>query len=199
MTQLRKWISDAELFLTQWKAEDIGDMSIWPDDLVFGDTEAPLHIIVACSPYCNPCAETHHRLDSLLDRFAGKIKIHLRFICWPGDLQNKYTEAVTGILKVASIIKSKQAEQNMISDWFEFMNYEKWSEKWKPSSIGMQQIGRYDVKERLAQHYEWINNNRIAHTPTLFLNGRKIPGRYNIYDLELLIPQLSEIFLARNR
>ena len=37
--------------------------------------------------------------------------------------------------------------------------------------------------------------NDVAFTPTFFINGRKLPGRYNLKDIEILLPQLAEILI----
>lgn len=49
-----------------------------------------------------------------------------------------------------------------------------------------------DVTNMLLQHEWWNNETGITHTPTLFINGKKIPGRYTLNDIEKMIPQLTE-------
>ena len=31
----------------------------------------------------------------------------------------------------------------------------------------------------------------------IFLNGRKLPARYNLKDIEILLPQLASVFAAQ--
>ncbi|MBS1946972.1 MAG: thioredoxin domain-containing protein [Bacteroidetes bacterium] len=65
-----------------------------------------------------------------------------------------------------------------------------WGEKWLPDNT-------IDVKERMMQHSQWIKESNIAFTPTVFINGRKLPGRYSLNDLEILMPQLAEIMTEK--
>jgi protein-disulfide isomerase len=41
-------------------------------------------------------------------------------------------------------------------------------------------------------HFQWINDSQIKYTPTLFINGFKLPSRYQIDDLDKLIPLILE-------
>ena len=81
LSQLKKWKTDAGLFITQWKNEPACDTTIWQNDLVLGDPAAPLLITIACNPYCGPCAKAHMQLDDLLHRFADKVKVQIRLLC----------------------------------------------------------------------------------------------------------------------
>jgi glutaredoxin len=44
-----------------------------------------------------------------------------------------------------------------------------------------------------AKHERWNKETGITHTPTFFINGKKLPGRYDIKDIEKMIPQLEEL------
>ncbi len=55
-TELKKWKTDAGLFMSQWQQEQEIDNSIWPNDLLLGNADATIRITVACNTYCGPCA-----------------------------------------------------------------------------------------------------------------------------------------------
>lgn len=76
--------------------------------------------------------------------------------------------------------------QNMLSDWFEWMDYEKWVDKWQPDN-------NTDVIGRLKEHSIWVENSAVQFTPTFFINGHKLPGKYGLDDISGLLPQLVEI------
>jgi hypothetical protein len=40
-------------------------------------------------------------------------------------------EATKAILQKTQIVETNKELQNMLTDWFELMNYEKWNTKWK--------------------------------------------------------------------
>lgn len=188
LAELKKWKTDAGLFITQWQQEQKVDTAIWENDLVIGNPYAPILITVACNPYCEPCAKAHVQLDELLQGFTGKLKVQVRFVCNVNDESDKKTIAVKAILQKAVTINDNTELQNMLSDWFDWMNYEKWVDKWQPDNV-------IDVNESLQAHVSWVENSRIQFTPTFFVNGRKLPGRYELNDIKDLLPHLSGILM----
>ena len=40
-------------------------------------------------------------------------------------------------------------------------------------------------------HSTWIEESGITATPTFFVNGRKLPTRYNLQAVEKLIPNMA--------
>lgn len=185
LAELKKWKLDGGLFITQWENEHKVDTEVWDKDLVIGNPDAPLKIMVACNPYCNPCAKAHKHLDKILETYKGKLSVQLRFLCIPAMEHDKKTIAVKTILQKAAELKDTSELQKMITDWFEIMDYEEWLKIWKP-------VQYIYVQEQLEKHDRWIKNAEIAVTPTFFINGKKLPGRYDLPELELLIPQLTE-------
>ncbi|XZF14122.1 thioredoxin domain-containing protein [Chitinophagaceae bacterium MMS25-I14] len=184
LTALKKWKTDASLFLTQLDAEPPADISIWENDLLLGDAHAPVRITVACNPYCSPCARSHETLDSLLEKFAGKISVQVRLLCHTHNEKDTRTVAVRAILQKAAELNDNSMLHEMLTDWFHWMNLDKWQQKWQPDN-------KTDVMHVLQQHENWMNETGITHTPTFFINGKRMPGRYQLNDLEKLIPQLA--------
>ena len=187
LAELKKWKLDGNLFISQWQQEQEVDTTIWQNDLLLGHLDAPLQITVACNPYCGPCAKAHKQLDELLVRFDGKLKVQVRFLCRAEDESDKLTIAVKAILQKAVEIKNNTELQQMLTDWFKWMDEDKWRNKWHHSSPFGEWLG-----VRLLQHSKWIKESHIAFTPTFFINGKKLPSRYALSDLEILIPQLIE-------
>ena len=185
LTQLKKWKEDSGLFMAQLEKEQIIDTTIWENDFVIGNQDAPLMITVACSPYCMPCAITHERLDELLHKYSNTLKVQVRLLCDPANEKDTKTIAVKAILKKAAETNKNNDRHQMFTDWFAWMNYEKWNRKWYSKK-------NINTDEVLQKHADWMNNSNITHTPTIFLNGRKLPGRYGLKELEKLIPQLAE-------
>jgi protein-disulfide isomerase/uncharacterized membrane protein len=186
LAELKKWKTDAGLFITQWQQEQQVDTTIWQNDLVIGNPNAPILITVACNPYCGPCAKAHQQLDDLLHRFAGKLKIQIRLLCDAEKETDKRTIAVKAILQKAERVNSNAELQQMLTDWFEWMDFDKWNAKWKTESNA-------EENGKLEHHNKWIEESEIQFTPTFFINGRKLPGRYGLKDIEILWPQLIEI------
>ena len=186
VAEFKKWKSDAGLFISQWQQEQKIDTTIWENDLVLGNTDAPILITVACNPYCGPCARAHIKLDELLQRFKGKVKVQVRLLCNVNAEKDLKTVAVKGILQKAATCQNKIELQQMLTDWFAWMDYEKWVAKWHTDNC-------IDVNERLKEHSKWVETSGIQFTPTFFINGHKLPGKYGLDDISGLLPQLVEI------
>lgn len=183
LAELKKWKTDASLFKIQWQLEQTVDTTIWENDLLIGDPNAPIMLTVACNPYCGPCAKAHQELDEILENFKNLLCIQMRFVCDPENENDKRTIAVKAILQKAIEFEKKETPQKMLSDWFKDMNFEKWSRNWKITKV-------VNVMNDLKQHDLWSKQSNIQFTPTFFVNGRKLPGRYGLNDLKILIPQL---------
>jgi uncharacterized membrane protein/thiol-disulfide isomerase/thioredoxin len=186
LTEFKKWKTDAGLFTTQWQQEQKVDTTIWINDLLIGNPAAPILITVACNPYCGPCAKAHVQLDELIHRFPNKVKVLVRFLCNGSDEKDKRTIALKAILQKAATLQNSNELQQMLTDWFVWMDYKKWTDKWQPDN-------NIDVTESLKAHGKWVVDSDIQFTPTFFINGHKLPGRYNLKDVEILIPQLVEM------
>ena len=81
--------------------------------------------------------------------------------------------------------------KNQILDWFEWMDIDKWNKKWTPNF-------KTDVMQLMQLHSKWVENNNITSTPTIFINKNKFPTRYNLNDLEILMPGYIE-YLNNNK
>ncbi|RYF90151.1 MAG: hypothetical protein EOO03_04335 [Chitinophagaceae bacterium] len=187
LAELKKWKMDAGLFVSQWQNEQTVDTTIWENDLLIGNPNAPIKITVACNPYCGPCAKAHEQLDAMLAKHKNKFCVQVRFLSNASNGKDPRTIAVKAILQHAYEICDNKKLAQMLSDWFEHMNYEQWIVKWEVKS-------HYDVQARLQDHQTWVDENNIAFTPTFFVNGSKLPGRYGLDEIETLLPQLANIF-----
>ncbi len=186
LAELKNWKTDMWLFITQWQQEKIIDTTIWDKDILLGNPDAPILITVACNPYCGPCAKAHLQLDELLQQFSGKIKILVRFLFNVNNEKDDRTIVVKAILQNAESLADNTALQKMITDWFASMDYNKWVACWKPDNTT-------NVDYRMQQHNKWVEVSNIKFTPTFFINGRGLPGRYGLMDVKLLLPELKEI------
>jgi uncharacterized membrane protein len=185
LAELKKWQTDATLFTTLLEKEQTVDTTIWENDLILGDINAPIMITVACNPYCGPCARAHKELDDMLDKFAGKIKVQVRFLCDPLNSEDEITKAVKSILSYS------ESEPNnnvlILKDWFADMSLEKWQLEYPEFNSETIHIR---VDEKLILHNTWIENSDINFTPTFFVDGKKLPSRYYLKYLRKIIPQL---------
>ena len=122
LAELKKWKMDGEIFMTQWQKEQEVDPTIWDNDVIFGCSDAPIRIIVACNPYCQPCAVAHEKLEEILVRNPQKLCVLVRFLCDPNDENDRRTIFVKSYLQIRkSIIKTES--ELALSEWFKAVSY----------------------------------------------------------------------------
>ncbi len=183
--ELNKWKYDVDIFLHELSKMPVVDTTIWDKDLIFGNQDSSILITVACNPYCNPCSIMHEKINKIIEKHKEKIKVQIRFLFDINNLNDPKTIAVNKILQKSFEIDDLSKIHELLNDWFELMDIELWNKKWSPSDS-------IKTNDRLLLHSEWMEGASILHTPTLFINGKKIPNRYTIEDVEILIPDLCE-------
>ena len=189
--ELKSWKADIDLFQAQLLSQPQINSYEWESDFIIGKSEAPVLITVTCNPYCVPCAEAHKKLHYLLEKFEGKLKLKLRFVFDIKNENDKRFIAIKSILQRAHEASNNEEIKVMLLDWFELMDIDKWNKKW-PSNLNT------DVKELMQLHSKWVENNNITFTPTIFLNKNKFPTKYNLNDLEIILPGYLE-YLNNNK
>ena len=131
--------------------------------------------------------------------------MQVRLLCSPTDETDSKRIAVKAILEQAATIKGNNQLQAMLTDWFELMNLEKWQQKWNTKNEEEHVQNRNSSsppKGELegafplggggaALHSTWIEESGITATPTFFINGKKLPRRYDLQAVEKLIPNMA--------
>ena len=97
--ELNKWRMDADLFLAQWSNSRSVDTSNGDNEILLGNSFAPLKITVACNPYCGPCATAHKKLDNMLQKFDETLQVQVKFLCDSTNEKDFRSIAVKAILE----------------------------------------------------------------------------------------------------
>jgi len=135
------------------------------EPLQFGNPEAPYQMVIACNPYCDPCAVAHQTIERLYEMYPSFISVSIRFVVFNLDEENSVTKAVSSIL--SAVIQDKKPAFEITKDWYERMNLE-WFIKKYPNKT------KSNIKE-LELYKKWAEEAKIRSTPTFFLNGRQLP------------------------
>lgn len=78
------------------------------------------------------------------------------------------------------------ATEAYIADWYRTMNPDDFLKQYSNP------LDANDFPEE--QHYEWMEDQQIAATPTFFLNGREMLQNYRLEDLMAIVPGLAAAF-----
>jgi len=189
---LMKWKRNPNIFFSLLRQQRmVDDTRLWKDDIVLGNLSAQLQIIVACNPYCGPCAKAHEQFHELLTVYGSQFGLTIRFTVKALDSDDKKTIAVSNILKAWKNYSQGRikGEREPVADWFSEMDVEKFKRKWIGGSEGEE-----NVDELLNRHNQWWKKTTIAFTPTVFMNGFEMPEQYKVNDLMLILPFIAENF-----
>jgi uncharacterized membrane protein len=142
-----------------------------------GNPAARHKILKICNPYCLPCAESHIALEHLV-RNNDAVQLQIVFVTSdnPNDPQRF---PVRHILAIAEH-NDTDVLANALDDWYSQgrKDYDSFArrypvpEEWK------------DNEDKLKAMAEWIETTGATYTPTVFVNGRRLPPSYAISDLK---------------
>ena len=140
----------------------------------FGSPDALLKISILTNPFCNPCAKMHKRVEKFLHDTNRKVCVQYLFSSFNADLEfaNKY-------LIAAYLEKDQQEFERIIADWFE---------KGKPLKELYFKDMQLDISNPIVEiefkmHEAWKEKTKLRATPTILVNGYKLPDNYKIEDL----------------
>jgi len=170
--------ANEEVFKTLLVQQPYYEVSEAVSQIYFGNREAPLKITVFTNPFCNPCAKMHKRVENILKDTKGNISIQYIFSSFNPDLDfaNKY-------LMAAYLEKEQKEFEHIIADWFE---------KGKPLKevffADLQlDITNPEIEIEFQKHEAWREKTKLRATPTILLNGYKLPDNYKIEDLRYFV------------
>lgn len=140
--------------------------------ITLGKTSAPNTIIKVCNPYCGPCARAHTVLEELLN-INKDIKVKIIFNTTNSD-HDRSAPVVRHLLAIYE--KGMETETvNALDDWYlaEKKNYDEFSEKYPMNGTLTQQ------DDKIAKMSEWCRKAGIHYTPTIYVNGKRLPEDYD--------------------
>lgn len=140
---------------------------------------AKYNVVKVCNPYCGPCAKAHPILEDLVNK--GVINLQVLFTAQSND--DRMLKPVSHFLAIDSL-GDKKKTQKALDDWYlaEKKDYISFAKKHP-------MIGELKIQNNKIEAMKiWCEAENITHTPTLFINGCKLPIEYTIEDLtDLLI------------
>ena len=184
--QLRQEINsikaNEELFKTLLLQQPFYEVSKTDSQILFGNPDAKLRITIMTNPFCNPCARMHARVDKLLRRgepvysFNRETHICIQYIF---SAFNENLEYANRYFTAIYLEKGREAAWKLYSDWFEK------GKALKEAFFTDLQLGMTDpaIEVEFQKHEAWKAKTQLRATPTILVNGYKLPENYKIEDL----------------
>lgn len=178
----RRFKRSPEVFRALLDQQPVVDTQRLPDELILGSPDAPITLTVVSNPYCPPCTEAHPVLERILNRFPGGVKVVLRFTGNPYDEADRHNQAARHLISLA-----RRADRaTAVHDWYATKDYAAWSARY-PADPDV------DAARLHRLHLAWCERAGVEYTPSIFINGRLLPGIFNVRDLPF---QLKSLLMA---
>jgi protein-disulfide isomerase len=151
--------------------------------ITIGNSSATNHIIKVCNPYCGPCAKAHEVLEELLHQKNVKVTILFNATNNENDIKALPTRHLLAIAALGDNTKTRQA----LDHWYlsERKDYELFANRYPMNGELNEQI------EKIKKMQEWCSRAAITHTPTIFLNGHRLPENYTLEEIKDILPCAS--------
>lgn len=153
-----------------------------PDDLmpiVLGNPNAETTITMVSNPFCGPCAGAHETIDKWL-KMRDDIKVKIIFTT-RNDVNNEKTKVAEHV-SALSLLNDVKLLENALNDWYAQgeKKYEAWAKKYPIEIKGEMNL----VTER---KNAWFDMAEINVTPTILIDGYKLPEPYKLEDIKHLL------------
>jgi protein-disulfide isomerase len=177
--QLRRFKYNRDLFNKMLNDEVKYALPDARHSLMIGNPEAGHVITMVTNPYCQPCSRAHKLLDEWLPS-RDDVKLQVVFSTVENEEDKKTT--VAAHLMSLQAGQSNAALKHALDDWYEQKqkNYEAWAKEHPVKS----QTAHTEV---LKTQREWCKLTEVTGTPTIFINGRRLPHNYQTEDIKYFI------------
>ena len=143
--------------------------------LLLGNIDSQYLVTIFSNPHCNPCARMHKRVNDLINNNKD--------ICVQYILSSFNEELEVSNKYLIGVYQQKDGHAMQLFDkWFEFGNFNKdlFFEEF-PVEMGIE-----DIEKEFVKHEQWKEKSGLRATPTILVNGYKLPDNYKIEDLRFL-------------
>lgn len=162
------------VFSTLLKQQPHYDVDLNTSNILFGNPKSDILVTILTNPHCNPCAKMHVRVVNLLKQ-TNNLCIQYVFSSFRPELDssNKF---------LTSVYFEKTERDKIFHLWFD---------KGKHDKENFFKIYHCDndnkqVTLEFERHKEWKSKTGIVATPTILVNGYKLPDNYKIEDLKYI-------------
>jgi len=164
--------STDEVFVSLLKKQAYYKVTKDTSRILFGNPGANILITVLTNPHCNPCAKMHKRIEKVLAECKDNLCIQYIFSSFDQSLDS------SNQFLIWAYISKPDEKEHIINNWFEKGKNDKDSFL---RSYGWENTK--EVLEEFNNHENWKNETGLRSTPTILINGYKLPDNYKIEDI----------------
>ena len=153
-----------------------------PDKLMplqIGNPAAQTVITMVSNPFCGPCGTAHHTLNTWL---KTRDDLLLKIVFATSGDDNDHRTKVARHFSALAALNDPLLVEKALHDWYTqgSKNYEDWAAQYPVHING-------ELKDITENQKAWCNMADIRFTPTILINGYKLPEPYKPEDIRYLI------------
>lgn len=177
--QLKKFKYNSELFTHALTKQPRYAVSNELAPITLGNAEAPTIITMVSNPFCGPCAKAHETLDKWL---KTRDDIQLKIVFTTADHDDDQRTKVARHVTALSLTNNVELVEKALNHWYaqREKKYEDWAKDYQID------IGD-EVNDTTKKQKQWCEMAEITATPTILINGYKLPEPYRLEDIQYLI------------
>jgi len=145
-----------------------------------GNPYADTTIIKVCNPFCGPCAKAHPELEEIL-KHNNNVQLKIIFAS-KNKAEDRNAIVAKHLLSIAAEGNMKHT-QHSLDEWY-------LAPKKEYKSFAAKYPTHHEL-ELQDQHIEamgaWCKEAEISFTPTIFINGHRLPENYRIEELKNIL------------
>ena len=191
--------ANEDAFKSLLRQQPFYEVSTSDSQILFGNPDAAMMITILTNPFCNPCAKMHTRVEHMLRETKGEVCFQYIFSAFDESLLYANRYLIAAYLTPPSIAKSHHSPHSaklegtslerqrevicqLYNDWFT-----KGKEIEEEFFSGLQlDMTNPAIEIEFQKHQAWKEKTQLHATPTILINGYKLPESYKIEDLRYL-------------
>lgn len=150
-------------------------------EIVLGDRNSALEVVIITSPLCGFCKEVHSMVEQML-RAKASVKFTIRFNI--RDTAGFGAQICARLIEIY-LLDGEEKCREALSDAYLNIPLGKWEGK-----HGKLQDEK--VLEVIANQRSWCDYHNISFTPEILINGKSFPKDYDRIDLPVVLESLAE-------
>ncbi|NBA88716.1 thioredoxin domain-containing protein [Emticicia sp. CRIBPO] len=149
--------------------------------IMIGNPQAKHTLTIVSNPLCTPCAKMHQKIENLVQE-NNHINCQVIFLSNTDD-NNEGGKFLRKLFSLPTHLQHKAVEE-----WFarKDKNYEAWNVNYSEHILNNNSFTLQNT------HNQWIINNGIKSTPSLFIDKKILPRVISIDDLGSYLSHLNE-------
>ena len=145
--------------------------------VLFGNPNSQLRITILSNPHCNPCARMHKRVERLLKISGNEVCVQYVFSSFNDQLEDSSRYLIACYMN--------ESKQNALRQFARWYSKDKFDYK---NVIRKNQVNIHSpkVESEMNKHKACCMRTSLIETPTILVNGHKLPKEYKLEELALL-------------